>query len=246
MVLRGVIQRKVEANAHAVLVALGRQCRKVLHGAELRLHRAEVRNRIAAVGPPLRAGEQRHQVNVGRTRLLQVREMLPHPAKRTTEAICIQHHAKDFIALAPVRICLPLAVQFFHRFRSGLIHPIEHREKVLKGIFVIVIQFRVQPLQFIQPFAKARSKFLCLPLCFSHKNALSFFLNIIMSFRNSSNKMHSQILRRLTKLFRFVYTLLATLERCRSGHNEAVLKTVSPTGHMGSNPILSAKREARK
>ena len=31
-----------------------------------------------------------------------------------------------------------------------------------------------------------------------------------------------------------------TLERYRSGHNEAVLKTVCPQGHMGSNPILSA------
>ncbi len=30
------------------------------------------------------------------------------------------------------------------------------------------------------------------------------------------------------------------LERYRSGHNEAVLKTVCPQGHMGSNPILSA------
>ena len=30
------------------------------------------------------------------------------------------------------------------------------------------------------------------------------------------------------------------MERYRSGHNEAVLKTVCPKGHMGSNPILSA------
>lgn len=32
----------------------------------------------------------------------------------------------------------------------------------------------------------------------------------------------------------------AALERYRSGHNEAVLKTVCPQGRMGSNPILSA------
>ena len=36
------------------------------------------------------------------------------------------------------------------------------------------------------------------------------------------------------------------LERYRSGHNEAVLKTVCPKGRMGSNPILSAKRYRRK
>ncbi len=31
------------------------------------------------------------------------------------------------------------------------------------------------------------------------------------------------------------------MERYRSGHNEAVLKTVCPQGRMGSNPILSAR-----
>ena len=30
-----------------------------------------------------------------------------------------------------------------------------------------------------------------------------------------------------------------SLERYRSGHNEAVLKTVCPQGHVGSNPTLS-------
>ena len=31
----------------------------------------------------------------------------------------------------------------------------------------------------------------------------------------------------------------ARMERYRSGHNEAVLKTVCPQGHVGSNPTLS-------
>ena len=35
-----------------------------------------------------------------------------------------------------------------------------------------------------------------------------------------------------------------SLERYRSGHNEAVLKTVCPQGRMGSNPILSVGRFA--
>ena len=33
------------------------------------------------------------------------------------------------------------------------------------------------------------------------------------------------------------------LERYRSGHNEAVLKTVCPQGRVGSNPTLSVIRE---
>ena len=32
----------------------------------------------------------------------------------------------------------------------------------------------------------------------------------------------------------------ARMERYRSGHNEAVLKTVCPQGRVGSNPTLSA------
>ena len=32
------------------------------------------------------------------------------------------------------------------------------------------------------------------------------------------------------------------MERYRSGHNEAVLKTVCPKGRVGSNPTLSALR----
>ena len=35
------------------------------------------------------------------------------------------------------------------------------------------------------------------------------------------------------------YNLVCAMERYRSGHNEAVLKTVWAQAHMGSNPILS-------
>ena len=37
------------------------------------------------------------------------------------------------------------------------------------------------------------------------------------------------------------YTHLKATERYRSGHNEAVLKTVCPKGRVGSNPTRSAK-----
>ena len=35
---------------------------------------------------------------------------------------------------------------------------------------------------------------------------------------------------------------LTNMERYRSGHNEAVLKTVCPQGRVGSNPTLSASQ----
>ena len=34
------------------------------------------------------------------------------------------------------------------------------------------------------------------------------------------------------------------MERYRSGHNEAVLKTVCPQGRVGSNPTLSAEEHS--
>ena len=43
----------------------------------------------------------------------------------------------------------------------------------------------------------------------------------------------------LDKQAYILYNMEARLERYRSGHNEAVLKTVCPKGRMGSNPILS-------
>ena len=36
------------------------------------------------------------------------------------------------------------------------------------------------------------------------------------------------------------------MERYRSGHNEAVLKTVCPQGRVGSNPTLSASQIQNK
>ena len=36
---------------------------------------------------------------------------------------------------------------------------------------------------------------------------------------------------------------LINAERYRSGHNEAVLKTVCPKGRVGSNPTLSVTKE---
>ena len=44
----------------------------------------------------------------------------------------------------------------------------------------------------------------------------------------------------------FAVERTARLERYRSGHNEAVLKTVCPQGRVGSNPTLSAQEGKRK
>jgi hypothetical protein len=42
-----------------------------------------------------------------------------------------------------------------------------------------------------------------------------------------------------------IFTVV-NMERYRSGHNEAVLKTVCPKGRVGSNPTLSVLGEVPK
>ena len=43
-------------------------------------------------------------------------------------------------------------------------------------------------------------------------------------------------------LLYYVLQIRHVTERYRSGHNEAVLKTVCPKGRVGSNPTLSATK----
>ena len=38
-------------------------------------------------------------------------------------------------------------------------------------------------------------------------------------------------------------TTILYMQRYRSGHNEAVLKTVCPRGHVGSNPTLCVRKK---
>ncbi len=69
-------------------------------------------------------------------------------------------------------------------------------------------------------------------VCFGVKKGLE------KSFKKSFKKL-------LTNVNGFDNIVLAVasaahLERYRSGHNEAVLKTVCPQGRVGSNPTLSA------
>ena len=49
--------------------------------------------------------------------------------------------------------------------------------------------------------------------------------------------------RQKLRRFREYRDLNSHTERYRSGHNEAVLKTVCPKGRVGSNPTLSVTKE---
>ena len=127
-------------------MAIRGKCREVFHGPELRLYLTEVRNRIAAIRTPLGTCKQRHEVDVGHAGFLEVREFFPHAAKISSEAIRVQHHAEYFVAAIPARTLLPLPIQDLEFLRTRFVHPLEHGKKIPKGIFVIMVQFRIEPL----------------------------------------------------------------------------------------------------
>ena len=64
VVLTGVVHDEVQADAHAAVVALVTQLRKIFHGAQSRLDLAEVCNCISSVASACRALQQGHQVYV--------------------------------------------------------------------------------------------------------------------------------------------------------------------------------------
>ena len=127
-------------------MAIRGKCREVFHGPELRLYLTEVRHRIPAVRTPLGTCKQGHEVDVGHASFLEVREFFSHAAEISRKAIRVQHHAEHFVAAIPVRAMLPLPIQDFEFLWTRFVHPLEHGKKIPKGIFVIMVQFRIEPL----------------------------------------------------------------------------------------------------
>ena len=127
-------------------MAIRGKCREIFHGAELRLDLTEVRHRIPAVRAPLGTCKQGHEVNVSHTCLFEIGKFFPHAAEISGKAIRVQHHAEHFVAAIPVRAMLPLPIQDFEFLRTRFVHPLEHGKKIPKGIFVIMVQFRIEPL----------------------------------------------------------------------------------------------------
>jgi hypothetical protein len=92
-------------------VQLRGQLGQLLHGAQRRVDLAVAADRVAAVVVALRAGEQRHQVQVGQAQLLEVGDLGAHALQVPGEQIDITHAAQHLLRLEPVRVGLALRVQ---------------------------------------------------------------------------------------------------------------------------------------
>ena len=158
MVLARMVHHEVKADADAVVVALIGKGRKVLHRAKLRLHRAEIGNRITAVAPVLGALQKGHEMQVVDARLLQVVQVAAHAFQRPCKAAGIHQHAKEVVALVPVRIRKASLVPGLQLCRTAVIELVEHVAKIIKCQFVAVVELPVEPLHLIVNFFKAGPK----------------------------------------------------------------------------------------
>ena len=64
VILAGVVHHKIQAEGDAPVVAVRGQCFQIFHGPKLRLDLPEVCHRVTAVAAPLRALQNRHQMQI--------------------------------------------------------------------------------------------------------------------------------------------------------------------------------------
>ena len=182
VVFAGMVHDEVQADTHTPVVALIAQFRQIFHGAQSRLHLAEVGYCVAAVAASRGALQQRHEVYIVESALLQIIQVLPDSLERAGKAVGIHEHAQHLIAFVPLRNFLAHLVPLFQNFRPLRIIAIEHIDKICKGLLVIVIKLRIEPLQFIVVLFQALCK-LRLPVLFFKHEPLPPLGNTILPHR---------------------------------------------------------------
>ena len=175
MVLAGVVHDEVKAHRHPAVVARVGQIRQVFHGTELGLHFSEVGHRVSAVRAVLGALQERHQMDVVDSALLQILKVFFDPLQRSGEAAGIEHHAQSRVVLAPFfgqeAPVVPL-LQF--RF-SRLVVLMQHINEVIECLHVVAVDLTVQPFQFIIVLIEPRLKLGLIGFVFFHRHCLRFF-----------------------------------------------------------------------
>ena len=175
MVLAGVVHDEVKAHRHSAVVARVGQIRQVFHGTELGLHFSEVGHRVSAVRAVLGALQERHQMDVVDSALLQILKVFFDPLQRSGEAAGIEHHAQSRVVLAPFfgqeAPVVPL-LQF--RF-SRLVVLMQHIKEVIECLHVVAVDLTVQPFQFIIVLIEPRLKLGLIGFVFFHRHCLRFF-----------------------------------------------------------------------
>ena len=121
MFVRGVVEDEVEHQADAVLAQIRRQGAQVVHGAQFWVDLAVVADGIAAVIVAVGRLEERHEMEIGQTQLLEIGDFGAHSLQVAGEKIDIVDATQHLLGLEPARILLADAVEFLQG--CGTIEP---------------------------------------------------------------------------------------------------------------------------
>ena len=171
VVLTGVVHHEVEADGDITAVAVGGEGGQILHRAERGLDLAEVRHRVAAVAAAHGAFQQGHQVQIVDAALLNVIELFAHAFECTGKAVHIHQHADKVVALVPVRVCEFEPVDLAQILAALVICALEHADKIVIGLLIVVVELHEEPAQLLLMVLKAGLKF-ARPSLFIHGSSL--------------------------------------------------------------------------
>ena len=159
MVLAGVVHHEIQAHGNALFMARLRQGAEILHGAQLRLHPAEIADGVAPVAAQDGAFQQGHEMQASDAALLNVIQLFPHAPQGAGEGPGVHLHDGHVPAAVSRRVLFPPAVRFPQGFRPGLPGIIQHLHIGVKRLQIAVVQLAEQPFHLVRAAAEAGGKF---------------------------------------------------------------------------------------
>ena len=185
MGVRRVVHHHVQAEADPPLPQLSREDRKLTVGPDLRIHRAEVLHRVAAVIHGVRHLQKGHQMQIGDLLLRQVIQLLRKPLQPAREQLRIHGDPKHPALPVPVRRLLPLSVQLLQR-RGALRVKFPHALHEPSVSRLVVIKLFVDPVKLRFMARKALRKKSCSGHSFSSPSFICLFSSSLTFFSPST------------------------------------------------------------
>ena len=152
-----MVHDEIQADIDAAFVTGVSQSGKIIHGSETFLNLTEISNCIPTVAASLWGVKKRHQMQIVDIAFLYIIQFGFQIGKSACKSIDIHHHTGKVIAFVPGWIFFSFQIRFFQCVISHVIEFLQNFEKIIEmhgDIWVILIQFTVEPFQLIQMTGK--------------------------------------------------------------------------------------------
>ena len=111
VLVRGVVEDQVRDQADARRAQVLRQGSQLLHRAQWRMHFAVTADSVAAIVLAFRPFEERHQVQVGQPKFLEIRDFRAQSFQVPGKQVDVTDSAHNLVRLEPERVLFPGLVQ---------------------------------------------------------------------------------------------------------------------------------------